>query len=41
MNECQSNVLVERAFGGMIRTHKLALEQLYSKELEAGHVVIP
>ena len=31
----------QRSFGGIIRTHKRTLEQSYSKELEAGHVVIP
>ena len=44
VNEHQSNGVVERAVqtvGGMIRTHKLALEQSFSKELEADHVVIP
>ena len=44
MNEHQSNGVVERAvqtIGGLIRTHKLALEQSCSKELEADHAVIP
>ena len=43
VNEHQSNDVVERAgrtVGGMIRTHKLALEQSYYKGLEADHVVI-
>ena len=44
VNEHQSSSVVER--GGSdswrkSRIHKLALEQSYSKELEAGHVVIP
>ena len=30
-----------RHLEAMIRTHKVALEQSYSKELEAAHVVFP
>ena len=43
VDEHQSKGVYERTgqtVGGMIRTHKLPLEQSYSKEWEAGHVVI-
>ena len=42
VNEHQSNGVVERAVqtvGGMVRTHKLALEQSKIKEVEADYVV--
>lgn len=44
VNEHQSNGVVERAaqtVGGMVRTHKLALEEAYQREVEADHVAIP
>ena len=44
VNEHQSHSGVEGAVqtvGGVILAHKLALEQSYSKELEADHGVIP
>ena len=39
----ESNGVIERTVqtvGGMIRTHKLALEKAYNKELEVENVVI-
>ena len=44
VHDHQPHGVVERALwtlGGMIRTHKLALEQSYSKELQADHMVVP
>ncbi len=44
VNEHEANGTIERAVqtvGGMIRTHKLALEQSYGQLLEAGHVGVP
>ena len=43
VGEHESNGVIERTVqtvGGMIRTHKLALEKAYNKELEAENVVI-
>ena len=43
VNEHPPNGVVQRAVqthGGMIRTHKLALEPSYSKELEADDVLV-
>ncbi len=44
VDDHEANGTVERAVqtvGGLIRTHKLALEQAYGHVLEAGHVVAP
>ena len=43
VNEHESNGTIERAVqtvGGMIRTHKLALERAYGQTLGAGHAVV-